>query len=249
VAATPQLRVFPSPAELFRGAAEEFSALAAQAVREHGRFSVALSGGSTPKGLYSLLADRFQDLPWNKIYFFWGDERHVPPESPESNYRMVREALLSRVALPEDHVFRVRGEETDADAAAREYERALAGFFGLQPGQFPRFDLILLGLGEDGHTASLFPGSRGLQEKGRLVIANWVEKFKDYRISFTYPVLEHAACVMFVVSGAAKAPILRQVLEEPLAGLPSQAVQVRQGSLLWFVDAAAASALQKPNVA
>jgi 6-phosphogluconolactonase len=241
--AAPDIFVLSTPGELFRAAANEFVTRASEAIAKRGRFCVALSGGSTPKSLYSLLAEN-ASLPWTKIYFFWSDERHVPPTDSESNYRMAQEALLAKVPVPPDHIFRVRAEEKDAEAAAREYEHAIAAFFALQTGELPRFDLILLGLGPDGHTASLFPGSAALKETERLVVANWVEKFKTYRITFTYPVLNSAACVMFLASGLEKAGMVHQILEDPSARLPAQGVLPENGQVLWMLDAAAASALQ-----
>ena len=239
---SPEIHIFDTPADLFRGAAEEFVRLAEDAIEKRGRFTVALSGGSTPKSLYSLLAGgAFPNLPWNKSYFFFGDERHVPPDDPESNFRMANESMLSKA--PQSKVFRVPAEMKDADAAATAYEQTLRNFFALQPGEFPRFDLILLGLGPDGHTASLFPGSAALSERKRLVSANWVDKFKTHRITFTYPVLNHAACVVFLASGAEKAAILREVLENPTADLPSQQVHPADGRLVWMVDRAAAAEL------
>lgn len=239
----PDIRVLNTPAELFQAAAEEFKTLAAQAVTNHGRFTVALSGGSTPKSLYSLLASgSVPNIPWDKIFFFFGDERFVPPDHPDSNYRMVHETgLFSKVFS--DQVFRVLTEEKDADTAARDYEQTIQKFFNLKPGEFPRFDLILLGLGPDGHTASLFPGTAALNEKNRLVVANWVEKFRSYRITFTLPVLDHAACDMFLVSGKDKADMVRQVLADKNADLPSQKVHPVDGRLVWLLDAAAASRL------
>ena len=217
--------------------------LAAQAVQKNGKFTVALSGGSTPKSLYSLLASgSVPNIPWDKIFFFFGDERFVPPDHPDSNYRMVHETgLFSKVFS--DQVFRVLTEEKDADTAARDYEQTIQKFFNLKPGEFPRFDLILLGLGPDGHTASLFPGTAALNEKNRLVVANWVEKFRSYRITFTLPVLDHAACDMFLVSGKDKADMVRQVLADKNADLPSQKVHPVDGRLVWLLDAAAASRL------
>jgi 6-phosphogluconolactonase len=239
----PEIRVLNTPADLFQAAASEFATLAAQAVRSSGRFTVALSGGSTPRNLYALLASgSIPNIPWEKIFFFFGDERFVPPEHPDSNYRMVREAgLFSKV--PEDNVFGVPTEITDADSAARAYEQTLGKFFGLQPGEFPRFDLVLLGLGPDGHTASLFPGTAALNEKISLVVANWVEKFQTYRITLTLPVLNRAACVMFLVSGADKADIVREVLKNKDANLPSQKVHPADGRLLWLLDRAAGGGL------
>jgi 6-phosphogluconolactonase len=236
----PEIRVLNASTDLFQAAAIEFAALASHAVQSAGRFSVALSGGSTPKGLYALLASgSIPNVPWEKIFFFFGDERYVPPDYPDSNYRMVRETmLLSKV--PDDNVFRVRTEEKDADGAARHYEQNLRSFFALQPGESPRFDLILLGLGPDGHTASLFPGTAALNETTRLVVANWVDKFQTYRITLTLPVLNRAACVMFLVSGADKANIVHEVLENENANLPSQKVHPADGRLLWILDRAAA---------
>ena len=239
----PEVRIANTPVELFRNAATEFVALASEAVRRSGRFTVALSGGSTPKGLYALLASgTIPNIPWNKIYFFFGDERHVPPDHPDSNYRMTQETgLLSRV--PTANVFRVPTEENDADIAALAYETTLRKFFNLQPGEFPCFDLVLLGLGPDGHTASLFPGTAALNEKNRLVVANWIEKLQSSRITLTLPVLNQAGCVMFLVSGADKATMVREVLQNPQANLPSQRVQPANGRLIWQLDRAAASAL------
>src|SRR5262249_10012939 len=181
-----------------RAAAREFCRCAEDAVAEHGRFSVALSGGNTPRGVYSLLAEEHKnDLQWDKIFLFFGDERHVPPDDSDSNYRMANEALLSLVPLPQGNVFRVRGE-LPAKAAADDYEGRVREFFGVASGAWPAFDLVLLGIGEDGHTASLFPGSAALNERSRLVVANWVERFRSYRITFTFPVLDHAADVLFL---------------------------------------------------
>ena len=239
----PEIRILNTPADLFQAAADEFAALAAQAVQSHGRFTVALSGGSTPKSLYSLLASgSIPNIPWDKTFLFFGDERFVPPDHPDSNYRMVHETgLFSKVF--NDQVFRVPTEEKDPDIAARDYEQTLQKFFNLKPGEFPRFDLILLGLGPDGHTASLFPGTAALNEKNRVVVANWVEKFHSYRITFTLPVLNHAACDMFLVSGKDKADMVRQVLVDKNADLPSQKVHPEDGRLLWLLDAAAGCGL------
>jgi 6-phosphogluconolactonase len=239
-----EIRILATPAALFQAAAAEFAKLALDAVQKSGRFTVALSGGSTPRSLYQLLASgAFPKLPWDKTYFFFGDERHVPPDHPDSNYRMANEAMLSKVPIPAANVFRIPAEMNDADAAAGAYEQTLRNFFGWRPGDFPRFDLVLLGLGPDGHTASLFPGSSALDENNKLVVANWVEKFKTHRITFTFPVLNHAACVMFLASGADKAAMVHEVLENPKAGLPSQKVHPTNGKLVWIIDTAAAAEL------
>jgi len=179
------------------------------------------------------------------MFFFWGDERHVPPIDPESNYRMAEEAMLSKVPVPPGNVFRIKTENPEAAAAAEDYEKAIRKFFGLEPGQFPRFDLILLGMGPDGHTASLFPGTTALQEKSRLVVANWVEKMKTHRITLTLPVLNAARCVTFLVSGTDKAPALKAVLEEnvPAEQYPAKLIKPSDGKLIWLIDRAAASQL------
>ncbi len=203
---------------------------------------MALAGGSTPRSVYSLLAEN-QKLPWENIFVFFGDERHVPPTDAESNFRMAQESLLSKVPIPERNIFRVAGE-LDADTAAAQYEQQLLQFFHLSPKEWPRFDLIMLGMGPDGHTASLFPGSPALQESQRLVVANWVEKFKSYRITFTFPVLNQAAEVMFLVSGESKAEVLKGALKGPDKNLyPCQRVKPENGRLLWIVDKPAARLL------
>lgn len=239
-----EIRVFSGPAELFQSAAVEFVSLAHMAVSEHGRFTVALSGGSTPKGLYSVLASgTISDIPWNSMYFFWGDERHVPPNHPDSNYRMVFESLLSKVPVPSQNIFRIHAETPDAELAARSYEQDLRKFFSLKAGEFPRFDLILLGLGPEGHTASLFPDSPALLDSRHLVVANWIEKLKTERITLTLPVLKSARFVMFLVSGEGKAEIVREIFENPKADLPARLVKPESGRLLWMLDRAAAGKL------
>jgi len=246
LSAPADIRVLTTPQELFAAAAEEVVRLANQAVAERGRFTIALSGGSTPRSLYNLLATNARtSLPWEQLCFFWSDERHVPPTDPDSNYRMANEAMLSKVPVPAGNVFRFPTENPDAEAAAKEYESTLRKFFQLKPGELPQFDLILLGLGPDGHTASLFPGTGGLQEKSRLVIANWVEKLKTHRLTFTLPVLNAARSVAFLVSGTDKAPVLHAVLEEKVPGeqYPAKLVQPTDGKLIWFLDRAAASGL------
>jgi 6-phosphogluconolactonase len=242
--ANPQIRIFDTPQALFDGAAEEFATRAEKSIAETGRFTVALSGGSTPKALYSELAGpKFASLPWNKMFFFWGDERHVGPDSPDSNYRMVNNALLSKVPVPKENIFRVRAEEKDANAVAQEYEKTVVNFFALKLGEFPRFDLVLLGLGPDGHTASLFPGSKGLNETQRIFISNRVEKMDTDRLTFTYPVLNAAACDMFLVSGEGKKEKVGQILEER-QDFPAAKVNPKNGDLLWFLDKAAAETLK-----
>lgn len=238
-----QVKIVPDGDALAHTAAQEFHRLSEAAVQGRGRFSVALSGGNTPRTVYSLLASEHKQLPWDRIHIFFGDERHVPPDHPDSNFRMASESLLSKVPIPEKNVHRIRAE-LEADAAAEEYEQELRDFFHLTDHDWPRFDLIFLGIGEDGHTASLFPGSKALTEAARRVAANWVEKFQAFRITLTFPVLNHAAEVLFMVSGASKAQILSEVLRPGNRKYPAQNVQPQNGQLLWLVDQDAGSLLR-----
>jgi 6-phosphogluconolactonase len=242
-------RIVASDAQtLATRAAELFVTLAQRAADVEGaRFTVALSGGSTPKALYRLLAapPYVGQVPWERVHLFWGDERHVPPDDPESNYRMVREALLFKITIPAENVHRVRAEAPDAADVARDYADNIRGFFQLQPNQWPRFDLVLLGLGPDGHTASLFPGTDALHDTTDLVAAPFVPKFNAHRITLTAPVLNNAATVAFLVAGAEKASVLRAVVEGPRDpdSLPAQLIAPIGGTLLWMLDEAAAGSL------
>jgi len=240
-----EVRRLTTPQDLFQAAAEEVIRDATEAVAQRGRFTIALSGGSTPRNLYTLLAANAGSLPWPKMFFFWGDERHVPPIDSESNYRTAQEAMLSKVPVPPANIFRVPAENPDASAVAQSYEQTLKKFFGLAAGEFPRFDLILLGMGPDGHAASLFPETEALHEKSRLVVANRVKKLESSRITFTLPVINAARCVVFLVNGSDKAAVLREVLEGKGPGerYPSKLVQPSAGKLIWFIDRAAGSQL------
>ncbi len=241
-----ELHRLATPQDLFQVAGDEVIHAASDAVAQRGRFTIALSGGSTPRSLFTLIAaNASSTLPWGQMFFFWGDERHVPPDDPDSNYRMAKETLLSKVPVPPANIFRIPAENPDAAAAADAYEQTLRKFFALAPGEFPRFDLILLGMGPDGHTASLFPETAALREKSRLVVANRVEKLKTIRITLTLPVLNTARCVAFLVSGIDKAGALHEVLEGngPAEKYPAKLVRPAEGKLIWFVDRAAASGL------
>ena len=241
-----EVRRLTTPQDLFQAAADEVIRAATEAVAQRGRFTIALSGGSTPKNMYTLIAaNASAGLPWDRMFFFFGDERHVPPDNPESNYRMANEALLSKVPIPAANIFRIPAENPDAEAAAQAYQQTLENFFSVAPGEFPRFDLILLGLGPDGHTASLFPETAALQERSRFVVANWVEKLNTSRITLTLPVLNAARVAAFLVSGMDKAAVLHEVLEGnvPDEKYPSRLVRPTAGKLIWFVDRAAASEL------
>jgi 6-phosphogluconolactonase len=237
------VRVFESAAELMEAAAQEVLKTALQAVSERGRFTWALSGGSTPRGLYRRLAsDPFRDrMPWEAIHFFWGDERHVPPDHPESNFRMAREAMLDAAPLPPDNIHRIHAEEPDAERAATAYEDELRSFFNLETEEWPRFDLVLLGLGKDGHTASLFPGGTAVHERERLVVAVLAA---GVRITLTPPVLNHARRRVFLVSGADKAQALQAVIEGE-RNPERYPAQIVEGNRLWMVDRPAARLLAR----
>jgi 6-phosphogluconolactonase len=233
------VRVFADATALCAAAEEEFAKRCDDAITEHGIFTVALSGGSTPRALYERLA--VCDLPWDRVELFFGDERCVPPDHKDSNYRMVRETLIAKVPVLGENVHRMRGEHKDPKIAAREYEIELETAFQLPFGDYPRFDLVLMGLGADGHTASLFPGSTALNER-RLVCATHVAKLDAWRITLTQSVFDHAACALFLVAGAEKAAALRSVLQ-PKPGeelLPAALIDPVNGEILWFVDQAAA---------
>jgi 6-phosphogluconolactonase len=244
--ATPNLQIFADAAEVARAAALRFIEIARESIEARGRFSVALAGGSTPKRIYELLAgeDLSRELDWSQVHIFFGDERAVPPDDAESNYRMANEALLSRVSLPEQNIHRMRGEG-DAVANARLYEDELRGYFDGE--DWPRFDLVMLGMGDDGHTASLFPETRALDVRTAWVTANWVEKFEAFRVTLTAAAINHARHVMFIITGAGKAARLQEVLygEREPHRLPSQLIQPHDGALVWFLDEAAAKLTRK----
>jgi 6-phosphogluconolactonase len=235
--------------QLAMDAAARVTQLARDAVSERGRFRVALSGGSTPRALYQLLADPTNtyrpQMPWMTTDFFWTDERHVPPQDADSNFRMVNEAMLASVNAPAENIHRVHAEEEQAEIAAEQYETTLREVFGSDSVQVPVFDLILLGIGTEGHTASLFPGSPLLHEKKKWVGAAWVEKLSTDRISMTLPLLNNGRSVIFLVSGPEKANILRVVLtgDKTPEIYPAQAIEPTHGELLWLVDRDAAAEL------
>jgi len=229
---------------LARDAARIVVAQSESSIAARGVFNIALSGGSTPKRLYELLADPNEEfrskISWDKTQFFWTDERHVGPEDPDSNFRMTNEAMLKVVPVPSANVHRFMTENPNAEAVAEEYETQLRQSF---QNSLPRFDLVLLGLGPDGHTASLFPHTTALVENERLVSAPWVEKFNSFRLTLTLPVLNNSRMIVFLVSGEDKEKILSAVLEGPPAQFPAQAIQPANGELLWLVDKPAAAEL------
>jgi len=246
-----EVTLFPDGNAIARRAAEEFLHAATEAVAQRGAFTVALAGGSTPKALYTLLAtdSTFRDkLPWDRIHFFFGDERHVPPDNDQSNYRMANESLFTKAPIQPSQITRIRAENPDAEKAALEYEQALRAYFKVKDGEYPRFDLVLLGMGEEGHTLSLFPGTKALHATShRFVVRNWVGKLFTDRITLTAPAANQANRVIFMVTRSDKALALKAVLEGPYEPeqLPSQLIQPVNGKLLWLVDQAAGSMLAK----
>ncbi|HEV2201922.1 MAG TPA: 6-phosphogluconolactonase [Bryobacteraceae bacterium] len=246
------IRMLPDGSAIARCAAAELIRVAAGAVRNQGRFTLVLAGGSTPKALYRLLIDDAAlraALPWDKMGVFFGDERHVGPEHPDSNYRMARDAMLSAAPLKPEQILRIKGEDPDAEHAAREYELELQAYFQLKDDDVPRFDLVLLGMGNDGHTLSLFPGTEALHETERMVTHNRIDKLSSERITLTAPTVNNAVEVIFMVVGAEKAPALRAVLEGPYEPeqFPAQLIRPMNGRLLWLVDAAAGALLSDTN--
>jgi 6-phosphogluconolactonase len=239
---SPTISVFETPDQLAIAAAERF---VEEANRQQERFSVALAGGTTPRRVYELLGSKqFKDrIEWSNVFLFFGDERCVPPAHPDSNYAMVRAALISKVPIPPANVRRIKGEMEPAESAL-EYEKEVREFF---PGvEWPRFDLVLLGMGEDGHTASLFPGSQALEESSRWVLATRNEDSGQDRITLTLPLFNHAAHVIFIVTGEKKAQRLAKVLRPKVSQeqFPAQLVNPYNGKLEWLVDAAAATGLR-----
>ena len=243
-----EIRILADGAAIAKRAAQEFVQAAAEAVRIKGSFNVALAGGSTPKALYSLLVNdpalRSQ-VPWDKMHLFFGDERHVAPDHPDSNFRMALEAMISKSPLKPEQVTRIKGEYPDAEEAALEYEKALREYFKVKADEYPRFDLVLAGMGNEGHTLSLFPGTKALHPDGRLVVRNWIGKLYTERITLTAPAANNAALIIFMVTGVDKAPALKAVLEGPFEPdqLPAQLLQPQNGKLLWLVDTTAGSML------
>ena len=239
----PELDILPTPEEAAQASAEFMASLAEERIEAEKRFTIALSGGSSPRRLYELLASPLfiGRIDWNQWHVFWGDERCVPPDHQDSNYRMARESLLDHVRIPEGQIHRIRGE-ADPQTAAEEYEGLLRQTFLWST---PSFDLILLGMGDDGHTASLFSSTDAVSEKERLVLANWAPHLQAHRITFTLPLINSARAIALLVTEESKAQVLRQVLkpypnEQPL---PVPMVRPTSGTVHWFLTTAAVSQL------
>jgi 6-phosphogluconolactonase len=241
-------QVYPTPEEMALASARLFATKVEQAVASRGVARVAISGGSTPQATFKLLADPEQPflatIPWDKLFLYWVDERCVPPDHPESNYGVAKQLLLSKVPIPEANVFRMEGE-LDPEEAANRYESYLRNSMKLEGAESPSFDLLTLGMGDDGHTASLFPHTQALDEIGRLCVANRVPQKDTWRITLTWPVINQAAEVAFEIEGPAKTDILAEVLTGPRnpEALPSQLIRPSNGKLLFLLDEVAAARL------
>jgi 6-phosphogluconolactonase len=237
--------VYPDHLSFIDGAAAFIAGLAVESIAARGCFTIALSGGSTPRPIYARLAaaDHADRIDWGKVHVFFSDERCVPPDDAASNYRMAREALLDHVPLPPDNIHRMRGEDDPAQTALA-YEQELQALFGIAVA--PAFDLICLGMGDDGHAASLFPGTAALREQGRWVVAHYVEALPAWRVTFTAPLINAARHVVFLVEGAGKSETLKRVLDGPYQPdvLPAQLIQPLNGQTHWLVDAAAAARIK-----
>jgi 6-phosphogluconolactonase len=247
----PGVRVYPNPSEVARGAARLFVDYAWQSIAKYGDFMVALSGGNTPRMLFQILASEEYrgQVDWAKVHVFWSDERAVPPDDPESNYGMARRELLLRVPIPMANVHRMEAEKPSIGRAAHEYEEVLRNHLELDDRGFPRFHLIFLGMGADGHTASLFPGTRVTRQTSRWVSTPMVAKFGTRRMTLTLPVLDSALRVVFLVVGSEKAEILRAVLQDKAdPPYPTQLVQPRDNGLKLFLVDQAAAALLDPTI-
>lgn len=242
-----EIRIYPDTIQLNRALADRVVSISEKAIAARGRFVIGLSGGNTPRAAYELMAtpEYVSLIDWQNSYIFWGDERCVPPDSPDSNARMARETLLNFVPVPVNHIYRIHGE-AGAEQAAEQYEATLRDFFTHRLGmRSPRFDLLLLGMGADGHTASLFPHTAALNERKRWVVGHYVPNVSAWRVTLTVPALNAAANVIFLTTGSDKADVLKQVLEGPYLPeqFPSQLVQPENGRLTWLLDRSAAARL------
>jgi 6-phosphogluconolactonase len=245
-------RIFPTPAAVAQAAAKLFADTAVAAVQARGQARIAISGGTTPKAMFALLADPAQpflkQVPWDKLDLYWVDERCVPPTDADSNYRMTNETLLSKVPLAAERIHRMEGELDPAVAAAR-YESTIRNSFRLEGAETPTFDLVLLGMGDDGHTASLFPHTEAINNLTDIVTANHVPQKDTWRITLTWPVINQGREVAFLIEGAAKAQVLHDVLLGPYQPetYPSQIIRPASGRLTFLLDPAAASKLPVPE--
>lgn len=239
------IHVYPDKEKLITAAAERTINSIDQAVKENGLCNIALAGGNTPRGLYALLAmDTYKErIDWSCVHLFWGDERMTPPDNPDSNFGMVRQVLLEYVIIPEENIHRIRGEGPPEQAAV-EYSSLIQDHFKKAP---PCFDLILLGLGEDGHTASLFPGTDAIEEYDKSVVAVFVPELDTWRVTLTLPVINAAREVLFLVSGSSKSKIMQRIMsiENPTKDIPATLVNPKEGAIDWMLDSEAVALINK----
>lgn len=234
-----EILYFQSKEEFSVECASRIAQCAQKSIQEKGRFAFALSGGETPRSVYETLASKFQDdFPWNQTYFFFGDERAVPTDHSDSNYKMAFDHLFSRIKIHPANIYQFQTEQNDPPRAAIDYENKIKIFFGLKAGQFPSFDLMLLGIGVDGHTASLFPNSAALSEHKHIVVSNYVNQLKSFRLTMTVPVFNHARNVYFVVSSRNKKEMIEKVIRTTRADsqLPATLIRPTPGRATWFVN-------------
>ncbi|MFI4954778.1 MAG: 6-phosphogluconolactonase [Gammaproteobacteria bacterium] len=250
-----EIKIFPDPAEVFKSAAADFSQRAIAAIQRQGVFNVVLSGGNTATFFFDSLVECYKDqIPWGQIQFFFGDERYVPADDVQSNYHMAYEHLFSKVAVPKENIHRIPTGLNDPNAAAEEYEHSLRKLFNTQNTEFPKFDLLYLGLGENAHTASLMPLSDVVKDAAknlsgsqnpRLVASLLVPELNMYRITLTPNAINNSSCIIFLVTGESKAPAVYEVLEGPIAPeqYPAQLIHCLYGKTIWYLDHAAAKKL------
>jgi 6-phosphogluconolactonase len=243
----PKLSIFSSPTLLSQAAAELVLRAVKETLQTQDRVTLCLSGGSTPREFYSLLACEpyCGQIPWEKVHIFWGDERHIPLSEPDNHYRMAMDLFLSKVPIPSENIHRVLVETSEPDEVAKQYESEIKAFFGVLREAVPAFDVVFLGMGSDGHTASLFPETTAVKEGTRWVVSNFVPRRGLTRITLTFPILNQARNIVFLVSGSSKAEMLRSVLQgsQNASLFPAQLIRPESGHLMWFVDQDAGSQL------
>ena len=244
-----KIKIFQDISEMDQFAAKKVVTISKRLIKKTGRFTFALCGGNTPKSFYHLLTtDEFRnEIDWENVYFFLGDERDVSPMSDQSNFRMINEILFQPLDIPKTNIIRWPTEIINAEEVALNYQRALVKALELGQNEFPKFDLVLLGMGEDGHTASLFPKSKALTEEARMVVANYVEKYDSQRLTFTYPTINNSSNILFLIAGEEKAAALKEVLEgeQNITKYPAQGVNINSGTYFWLVDEKAGELLSK----
>ena len=242
------LKIFRNVVDLTQEAASKVAAVLRAGIHATGSASLVLSGGNTPRAVYELLgSDEWRGrVDWPKVHLFWGDERAVPPTAPDSNYRMASESMIRKIPIPAANVHRIPAERPPQEAALL-YQTEIRRVMQLRDRELPRFTIVLLGLGEDGHIASLFPGSAALQERVRLATENYVERLHASRITLTLPVINNALSILLLVSGKEKAGILRAVKETDVPEYPANMIQPTSGVTTWMVDADAASLIHRPT--